>query len=228
MPRLKIGAADRVDDHQPEGHRPARVDAQDVIGVNIAPLALSKLKAANSKLQSPQQERDDRSASCPRQGHLQPAENDLQHLEATLKVSTAHQLLSCLSVQFKKHPAEAHALEIGVRGFGATAGVRQRIAQLLIEEAEGVVLGIGDVDGQPIETRRALERQRIAGTFGSGGRVPRCELPLSGAQVMLSQRLGIDSSRVLESAGERKMTGLQSGGVELIENRCSNAIVKDL
>ena len=99
MAGLEVGAADRVDHADRGRHRPARVDADQLLFRDLRSIAGLEVQAAQPQPQPPAQHRLQRAQRRARQLHAERGEHAADRVEPFVDVAAAQELIGGLALQ---------------------------------------------------------------------------------------------------------------------------------
>jgi hypothetical protein len=162
--RLKIGAADVVDQRQADGHGAVNVDPLEVGQGDVAGIFLAPAQAAQLEARAVPQNRQQGAFGRRRQHHADFAEHDADDLEAALDVAADEELLggAAAAVEARRGIGAVGGQKERVGGLGAAAGVDERLAVLDAQSAQIGRLVLAQANRCGIQLGGAIEGKGVA------------------------------------------------------------------
>src|SRR5262249_21919245 len=159
--RLEIGAANVVDQRQADGHGAVNVDTLEVGLRDVAGLLFAPAEAAQLQPRAVPQDRQQRALGGGRQDDADFAENDADDLEPAFDVPADEQLLggAATAIEARRGIGAFGGEQEGIGGFGAAAGVDERLAELDAQLAQRGRLVLAQTNRRRIQPGGAVRPQ---------------------------------------------------------------------
>ena len=191
--RLEVGTPDRFDHAQPRDGRPAEIDPREVHRGDPGLVALAESQASQAEDGPVPGQREQGVPGGVGHAHLHRAEEGTQEGQSVVEVSADQELGRGQALQLQRLGGGRGygGREIGLGGLGAPAGVRQCVAQLLPEVAERGPRSGMELQCDPVQFCRMVERERRRRLVGPADVVIAGERGLAGTPIMTGQDLRV-------------------------------------
>ncbi len=166
--------APRVVGHrEPGAGRAERVDAHDLLAREGGDVALAKVEAAEPNRDAVDDEEEDRRERSLRKRDAQRGEDASQQIQPPLEVPAAEKLLGRAAPQIEGVHVRrlGGELEAYLGGLGGAARVAERLGELPLDPADVHLRARAEREDLAIETRGAIERERLDRSLGRQQRV---------------------------------------------------------
>ena len=225
VPRDEVGGADHIDQRQPRRRRPAGVQPQQGLGVDLVSARDEGRASETQACATPHQAHRGR-ARAGRERQADVLEHVPAQIEASIDVSADQELFRGPALQFDVLRAcgAFGGAQVGVRRFGRTAGIRQRGGQAFPPRRRRRG-GWGQIEGMLVERRGSVERQCRPRLLRREPGLHRCALVIAGAAIVLEQRVAVVALPRDQRGGHARVEVAHSIGPQAVNQHFTNPIV---